>query len=178
MLGWVLVAMPARSKGYEDFALKGASRCGLPGFEQSGIHHVRFGVTDTGGASAFIDVQIQVLNVNRPPVLPAISGHVVLVGQPFELQIAGSDPDLNSTIAFAADALPPGAALTSAGKFTWTPLAAQTGEYDITIRLTDGDLTVTRGLRTSAAKTYGLLRSTHGTILRRTLDLLRPLAAA
>ena len=50
--------------------------------------------------------------------------------------------NLVNTLTFSFDGtFPPGAAITSAGVFTWTPTELQVGSHDITVQVTDGSLT-------------------------------------
>ncbi len=77
---------------------------------------------------------------NRPPVLDAIGGRTVLVGQQLSFNVAASDPDGDS-LTFSASNLPGGASFdTVTGSFSWTPAA--TGVYpNIVFEVSDGLLT-------------------------------------
>ena len=57
-------------------------------------------------------------------------------GRLLSIPFAASDPD-GDTVAFSAASLPAGAALSPAGVFTWTPVAAHRGTYRL-LFLVDG----------------------------------------
>ncbi len=111
-----------------------------PSFTQSGARVVTFGVRDLQGLTATLDVSINILNVNRPPVLADVAGRVALVGQPFAFTVPGIDPDVQDAglLTFAATPLPAGATFnTATGLFEWTPLASQVGTYHVQFAVFD-----------------------------------------
>ena len=78
---------------------------------------------------------------NQPPVLGAIGNRVVVEGENFVLTLAASDPD-NDELTFSADPLPSGATFDGQqGVFSWMPGPGQSGEYQITFGVSDGELT-------------------------------------
>jgi len=124
-----------------------------PGYDQAGVYTVRFAVADPSGLTDVRAVQVEVLDVNRAPVLDALSGHVVLIGQPFSLDVGGTDPD-GQAVTWSADNLPAGAALDpTTGELTWTPLAPQAGTYQPRITVSDGELTTSRNITLVASQT-------------------------
>ena len=59
-----------------------------------------------------------------------------------------------NTLTFSLDGtVPPGAAITSAGVFTWTPTELQVGSHDITVQVTDGSLTASETLTVTVKDT-------------------------
>jgi len=123
-----------------------------PSHDQAGLHTFSFSAADPGGLTAILDVQVQVLNVNRPPVLPALGGHNLKVGQPFELVIPGSDPDAGCVLTYSVDGLPANAMLDVAtGRLTWTPNATQIGEHELLVTVSDGQLQAWQPLTLVAA---------------------------
>ncbi len=110
-----------------------------PSFSQSGTQTVRFGAIDSQGLQAFLDVSITVQNVNRPPAIPGLSAHQLLVGQSFSFAVPGSDADAQDTglLTYTAQNLPAGAAFNASGLFSWTPLASQLGSHFIAFTVTD-----------------------------------------
>ena len=99
-------------------------------------------VTDNG-APALDDFEaftINVLKTNAPPVLDTINNHTVVEKQPLAFAVTATDPDLPAqNWAFSLDpGAPPGASITPAGNFTWTPTEAQgPGQYPVVVRVTD-----------------------------------------
>ncbi len=87
---------------------------------------------------------IVVNEVNRPPVLDAISNQVAYVLAPLVVRITASDPDIPAnTLRFSLDpGAPAGARIDPAtGLFTWMPTRAQAASSNtITIRVTDNGL--------------------------------------
>jgi YD repeat-containing protein len=112
-----------------------------PGYDLAGLYTLRFGAKDAGGLADSLDMQVQVLNVNRAPVLPSLGGHVALVGQEFDLAVPGSDPDTGANLVYSATDLPPGVTFDAAtGRLRWRPAAAQVGTYYPVITVSDGSL--------------------------------------
>ena len=60
-----------------------------PGYDQAGRYTVRFTVADPAGLTSSMDAVVEVLNVNRAPELPRLSGHGVLMGDRFRLLVPG-----------------------------------------------------------------------------------------
>jgi YD repeat-containing protein len=88
-----------------------------------------------------ITAQIHIVNTDRPPTLQ-VSNHGVVVGQPFSMQLIGTDPDLGTTLTYSGPGLPTGATLDpQTGLLTWTPGPTQTGEFPIQFSVSDGELT-------------------------------------
>ncbi|MEI9924473.1 MAG: putative Ig domain-containing protein [Bradyrhizobium sp.] len=113
-----------------------------PGYEQAGDYVLKFGVADPSGLTDSLTTNIHIDNVDRAPALQ-VTDHGVVVGQPFSLQLVATDPDLNTTLAYAANGLPPGAALDpNTGLLTWTPGPTQTGDYAVQFSVSDGELSV------------------------------------
>ncbi len=117
-----------------------------PDHLQAGSYPVTFVATDPSGLTDEMDVTIDVVDVNQAPVLPELSGHVVLVGETFELDLPGGDPD-GDPVTYSAEHLPAGAALDAdTGRLTWTPFAPQVGQHQPRIRVSDGELTAWQNL--------------------------------
>ncbi len=84
--------------------------------------------------------------VNVAPVLNAIGdkGTSELVELTFTATASDTDvvDNVVNTLTFSFDGtFPSGAAITSAGVFTWTPTESQDGDHTITVQVTDGSLT-------------------------------------
>jgi len=111
-----------------------------PAFNQAGTHVVKFGVRDPAGLEATLEVTITVADVNRPPVIPALSDRQLVIGQPFSVAVPGTDPDADDLagLTYAAEYLPTGAAFNAAtATLTWTPLASQAGAHFVQFIVTD-----------------------------------------
>ncbi|MHC1583786.1 MAG: putative Ig domain-containing protein [Methanosarcinales archaeon] len=111
-------------------------------YNDSGVYRVDFGVSDTAGGIANETIRIEVLNVNRPPVLDPVGDKVVNENSLLEFTITASDPDGDS-LAYAASNLPDGATFDPGTReFAWTPDFDQAGTYpDVHFEVTDGELT-------------------------------------
>ncbi len=74
---------------------------------------------------------------NTAPTLNPIGGRVIFLGQKLAFTASASDADTPpQTFTFALDPVaPPGAVITGAGAFTWTPTVA--GTFPTTVRVTD-----------------------------------------
>lgn len=116
-----------------------------PGFEQDGSYTVTFRASD-GGLSDQIQVPIAVENVNRAPTLTA-SHHGGAIGMPLAFTARATDPDLNTTLTFAAANLPQGATFNAqTGAFAWTPGPTQAGEHVVVFSVTDGEDVISKSV--------------------------------
>ena len=103
----------------------------------SGVYELTFGVQDTSGARGTADALVQILNVNRPPSFPTTAASQLLAGALFTLPVGATDPD-GDALTFAITDLPSGASFdSSTGTFTWTPVGAQAGRYDIPVTVSE-----------------------------------------
>ena len=116
-----------------------------PTESQDGDHTITVQVTD-GSLTDSETLTVTVNEVNVAPVLNAIGDQTVneLVELTFTATASDTDvvDNLVNTLTFSFDGtFPPGAAITSAGVFTWTPTELQDGDHTITVQVTDGSLT-------------------------------------
>lgn len=117
-----------------------------PGFEQAGTYVLRFTVTDSAHLTDSTDVQVHIDNVNRPPTLE-VTPHAAALGQRLSFRLRGVDPDLNTTLTYAATGLPAGATLDPAtGEFMWTPGPGQAGDYVVGFSVSDGEAITRRAV--------------------------------
>ena len=113
-----------------------------PTESQDGDHTITVQVTD-GSLTDSETLTVTVNEVNVAPVLNAIGDQTVneLVELTFTATASDTDvvDNLVNTLTFSFDGtFPPGAAITSAGVFTWTPTESQDGDHTITVQVTDG----------------------------------------
>jgi uncharacterized delta-60 repeat protein len=109
---------------------------------QSGqVFSITVRVTDDGQPALF-DTDTFTITVvsedNLPPALEPIADLVANVGQAVTFTTAATDPD-GDGLTFTLDAGAPAGATINAqtGEFLFTPLAAQVGVFDLTVRVTD-----------------------------------------
>jgi hypothetical protein len=115
-----------------------------PAFNQAGNYlNVMITVTDNGSPpqNASQSFTITVGNVNRPPLLAAISNQAVNEGQLLQFTATATDPD-GDALSFTASNMPTGAGLTDnhngTAAFSWTPGFNQAGNYpNVMITVTD-----------------------------------------
>src|SRR6185437_16399164 len=119
-----------------------------PAFGQAGVYDFKFVATDSlTNTSATQDVSVTILPTDQPPTLPALGGHVVLIGHQLTLPITGSSPEVNAVLTYTATGLPTGANLNSGtGVLSWTPTGIQVGMYQILVTVSDGTLSASQGL--------------------------------
>jgi hypothetical protein len=114
-----------------------------PGFTQSGNFPVTVTATDNGtpAQSDSETFTITVGNVNRPPVLGTLGNRMVNQGQLLQFTVTATDPD-GDELGFEGVNLPTGATLLPAGPgsatFSWTPSPTQSGNFPVTVIVTDG----------------------------------------
>ena len=95
-----------------------------PNFFQAHTYNVSFYAWDTLWLNDMEQVEIVVLNVNRPPVLDSIEPKSVMEGETLEFRIHATDPDLDSIILDTTN-VPLNATFidsgNGSGSFTFTP---------------------------------------------------------
>ena len=115
-----------------------------PTYEQSGVfENIQFTVTDPQGLSDQKTIAITVNHVNRPPVLSEIVPMTTAEDSMLSFQLTASDPDQEDAgkLVFSAANLPEGATLdASTGQLSWKPTYEQSGEYTVTLTVSDGTL--------------------------------------
>jgi outer membrane protein assembly factor BamB len=111
-------------------------------FDDAGIYRIDFGVSDDNGGTANETISIEVLNVNRPPVLDPVGDRYVNEDSFLEFTINATDPD-RDTLTFTASGLPAEAVFDPITQtFSWTSGFVQAGTYpDIQFVVSDGELT-------------------------------------
>ena len=104
-------------------------------------HAVTVRVTDSGGLFAERTFNVQVNEVNAPPVIAAIGTRNVNEGSTLSFNVPATDPDLpaNTLTYSVVGTLPAGATLDpTTGLFSWTPSEAQGPQtVNVTVRVQD-----------------------------------------
>jgi len=120
----------------------------IPNYEQSGEYDdPTIIVTDVAGLSDSQAVKISVNHVNRPPVLNELQPYVGNENVVINLNITGSDPDIEDKDkqVYSAASLPERAAFTGQN-FSWTPTYDQSGQYKVTFTISDGQLSESKSM--------------------------------
>ena len=87
-----------------------------------------------------VDLYLDPLKVNRPPVLSAIGNKTVSEGQLLSFTISAQDQDSDDILTYSASNLTQGASFNpSTRAFSWTPSPGQGGkDYPVTFKVEDG----------------------------------------
>ena len=135
---WVLNSPP--SAIFSDQGTGSANFCWVPEFigphSFSGSPFEFFFVASDGNLSTRTEVKINVINVNRPPVLILPDSLTVGATRELVFQVRAEDPDKERVTVRAVD-LPDGASLDEEGIFSWIPELADTGEHMVTFEAVD-----------------------------------------
>lgn len=106
--------------------------------ENTRVVPVTFTVSD-GGAEDSEVVTINVINVNRAPILNSIGSQTLTEGDIYNLVISATDPDGDPLLYTANLPLPSGAVFApSTRSFSWIPGNDQAGTYSVTFSASDG----------------------------------------
>nr|HQV32092.1 putative Ig domain-containing protein [Calditrichia bacterium] len=111
-----------------------------PTYDQSGAFALTAYVRDPAGLSAQQPVSIVVNNVNRPPKFGLATAQNGEESIPLSFTISASDPDGEDEgkLVYSAEGLPRGASIDRrTGAVTWTPDFEQSGDYQISLKVTD-----------------------------------------
>lgn len=108
-----------------------------PTYEQAGEYEVTFYVSD-GKFKDVLKGKIIVNNVNAPPILNSIGNKTVKEGEKLNFIITGSDID-GDLLTYTMENSPNGAIFQN-GNFIWTPYFDQAGTYEVTFKVSDGNL--------------------------------------
>ena len=113
-----------------------------PSESQDGAHSVTVRVSDGNGGSDSETITVTVSEVNQAPALNPIGPKGVNRPGTLAFTATASDGDViggtADSLEFSLAGTPTGASITSAGAFSWTPTAGQTGTHTITIQVEDG----------------------------------------
>lgn len=107
-----------------------------PTNDHVGSHRLNVTVTDAAGASAIARWDIEVANVNQPPVVEPVPDQTWPEDEPVSMRIVATDPDrgdaleyIDSTSIFIIN--------TATGAIDFVPRQQEAGEHTITIRVRD-----------------------------------------
>lgn len=118
----------------------------VPGFDQSGSYNdVTFTINDPQGLNNSTQAAVTVNHVNRTPLLADVEAKTVAENALLSFELVGSDPDTEDAgkLSYVANGLPQGAVL-QGQTINWTPTYDQSGSYDISFVLSDGQIEVTK----------------------------------
>jgi len=106
-----------------------------PSYTQARSYQVRFIASDDNSHDSET-ITITVSNVNRPPVLGAISDPSVDENDLLNISVSATDPD-GQTLTYSVSGLPNGAVFASQ-TLSWTPSYDQAGTFAVTFTADDG----------------------------------------
>ncbi|KPK90115.1 hypothetical protein AMJ80_08880, partial [bacterium SM23_31] len=108
------------------------------GFEQSGEYTVSVRVEDGKGGEDNDSFLLTVININRAPVITAMTDTTMDEGDTFTRQVYASDSD-GDTLTYFLTTAPVGMTIdSSSGEINWTPGFEQSGEYTVSVKVEDG----------------------------------------
>ncbi len=110
--------------------------------------------------------------INQPPVMTSIPDKVAITGQMLSFKVLVTDPD-GDPLTYSTSSLPAGAQFNTATQmFTWTPAMNQTGEYQISFTVTDGQFSDTRTVKILAIVPVCPLRDNPFFVRQQYMDFL------
>lgn len=108
-----------------------------PQFDQSGSHHLFVTVSD-GVETIELSVQIDVIDVNRPPSLITSDIAPGQISRKYAVKIAATDPD-GDTLVFTLLAGPAGMTIDPVGGIlNWLPSLSDMGDFEVHVQVADG----------------------------------------
>ena len=111
-----------------------------PAADQLGQQAIVIEVSDGFGGAATQAFSVLVGDgiVNLPPQLNSEAPRFTAVGSDYEYQIVATDPE-GTALSYAVSRGPNGLTVDTNGQVTWTPGANQTGQFVVTLVVTDAD---------------------------------------
>jgi YD repeat-containing protein len=110
-----------------------------------GQYQVTVRVADEFGASITQSYQLAITAVNLPPVIRSLPLVVTAVGLPYEYPVIATDPN-NNSLTYSIQSVASGAVIdANSGVLRWG--APTAGVYDITVTVSDGQLSTTQDYR-------------------------------
>ena len=117
-----------------------------PSFGSAGDYTLHFVASNPAGLTSTLDVVLHVAHVVRPPTVHT-PNHQATLGELLRFTVQATDLDAGTTLTYTAINLPAGATLDPhAGLFQWTPGPSQTGDYVVTLQVSDGQATSTQNI--------------------------------
>jgi hypothetical protein len=108
------------------------------GFNNSVVGNNTINITCSDGTLNTSQVfNLNIVNINEPPVLESIGNQIAITDEQFTLQLIASDPDGDNLTYNASTSL---FTVSATGYIDFTPTVAQVGEYTINISVFDGQL--------------------------------------
>ncbi|MBD3316820.1 MAG: tandem-95 repeat protein [Chitinivibrionales bacterium] len=100
-----------------------------------GIHTVQIRAFD-GSLHTDQTFDLEVLNVNDPPVITSDPQTEVVEQQTYVYQVTATDEDADDSLSFSVAGVP-GMDISASGMITWTPQSGDTGTYSVVIDVWD-----------------------------------------
>ncbi|MBP1909264.1 Ig-like domain-containing protein [Methanolobus bombayensis] len=120
----------------------------VPDFDHSGVHTIEFTVSDGNLSDSKVAV-ITVSNTNRPPYIEIIDDKLLNENEELIIDINGTDPDGDSlTYETNVDF-----GTLENNIFTWTPGFDDSGIYDVSFTVSDGNLSYTEDIKIAVGNT-------------------------
>ena len=117
----------------------------MPSFEESGKYTVNVTVSD-GEYEDMTTAQITVLNTNRPPVITAEDEITVNEGDLITIDTLAYDPDNQNIVENDDNVLTTQVTAPLDENATWQTTDEDSGEYDVTITVSDGEYETTKDI--------------------------------
>ncbi|MFH1850073.1 MAG: putative Ig domain-containing protein [archaeon] len=115
----------------------------VPGNDDVGVHYVSVQVTD----GALFDIQqfhIQVSDINDAPAILSAPNTTAYENSLYQYQVMATDADskhYNVSLGYGLLNGPEAMNITPGGRLLWVPGDADPGNWDVTVKVTDGNLT-------------------------------------
>lgn len=102
-----------------------------------GAYVLRLTASD-GAATASDDINVTIEGNNRPPVIASTPPAAGCSTRPYSYQVVANDPNFGDVLSYALPTAPTGMTINATtGLIQWTPTAAQLGNHNVKVTVTD-----------------------------------------
>ena len=108
-----------------------------PDYTQAGNHVITVKAVDIYEDETTETFTLTVIDVNRVPIITAMTDTTSIENTTFSRQVEASDADSTDVLTYSLTESPPGMFISSSGVISWLPDSNQEGSHNVTVKVSD-----------------------------------------